>query len=75
MRFGGSDARTDGDLTRQSAHQAGPPTQHIHLADYRRPLPEIGATSVSGSRLRETRPVEESVDTLREHRHDSPGQP
>jgi choline-sulfatase len=75
VQFGGFDARTYGDLTGQSAHQAEPPTQYSHPPDYRRLLSEVGTTTIPESLLQETRTVEEAVATLREHRHDNPDQP
>jgi len=75
LQFGGFDERTYGDLTGQSGHQAEPPTQYSHPPDYRRLLSEVGTTAIPESLLQETRTVEESVATLREHQHESPDRP
>jgi len=75
VQFGGFDHRTYGDLTGRSAHQGEPPTQYSHPPDYRRLLSEVGTTAIPESLLQETRTVEESIATLREHRHDDSDRP
>lgn len=75
VQFGGFDQRTYGDLTGQSAHQAEPPRPYGHPPDYRRLLAEVGETGIPESLLQETRTVEESISTLREHRHADSEQP
>jgi len=75
VQFGGFDERTYGDFTGRAGHQAEPPAQYSHPPDYRRLLTEVGTTSIPESLLQETRTVEESVATLREHRHASSDRP
>lgn len=75
VQFGGFDERTYGDLTGQSSHQAEPPTPYSHPPDYRRLLTEVGRTAIPESLLQETRVVDESLATLREHRHSDPETP
>lgn len=75
VQFAGFDHRTYGDLTGQSAHQAEPPDAYDHPPDYGRLLTEVGETAVPESLLQERRVVEETVSSLREHRHAHPDRP